>query len=136
MLKKICKYVIISVRINKTQKGAVAMRKYFSAYIAFVTASLADSTTDFPKLKTEMQTKISFMQHERLIHLLVTILFALLMFLSLIAFFVSDIMGMLAAAALMLILLVPYIAHYYFLENGVQKLYSLYDEVCRKADAD
>ena len=72
------------------------------------------------------------MQHERLIHLLVTILFALLMFLCIIGFFVSDNIGILAAAVLMLVLLVPYIAHYYFLENGVQKLYSLYDKVCKK----
>ena len=77
--------------------------------------------------------QISFFQHERLIHLLVTILFALLMFLCLIGFFVSDNIGILAAAVLMLVLLVPYIAHYYFLENGVQKLYSIYDEVCKKA---
>ncbi len=41
---------------------------------------------------------------------------------------------MLAAAVLMLILLVPYIAHYYFLENGVQKLYGIYDKICEKAD--
>lgn len=109
------------------------MKKYFSEYIASVIAALENESTDFQKLKSEMLTKIAFMQHERLIHLLVTILFALLMFLCLIGFFVSDNIGILAAAVLMLVLLVPYIAHYYFLENGVQKLYSLYDEVCRRA---
>ena len=44
-----------------------------------------------------MLVKIGFMQHERLVHLLVTILFALLMFMSLIAFFVSENAGMLDA---------------------------------------
>lgn len=106
------------------------MKKYFSEYIAFIAAALENNETDFAALKSEMLVKIGFMQHERLIHLLVTVLFALLMFMSLIAFFVSENAGMLAAAVLMLILLVPYIAHYYFLENGVQKLYALYDEVC------
>lgn len=110
------------------------MKKYFSEYIAAMLRALEDDNSDFEKLKHEMLVKIQFMQHERLIHFMVTILFALLMFMSLIAFFVSENLGMLAAAVLMLILLVPYIAHYYFLENGVQKLYGIYDRVCEKAE--
>lgn len=110
------------------------MKKYFSEYIAAMLRALEDENSDFEKLKREMLVKIQFMQHERLIHFMVTILFALLMFMSLIGFFVSGNLGMLAAAVLMLILLVPYIAHYYFLENGVQKLYSIYDKVCEKAE--
>lgn len=110
------------------------LRKYFTLYTAEVLAALENENADFKKLKDELLIKIGFMQHERLIHFLVTILFALLMFMSLIAYFISQITGMLAAAALMLILLVPYIAHYYFLENGVQRLYKIYDEVCKKAD--
>ncbi|MBD5146407.1 MAG: hypothetical protein HDT21_10950 [Ruminococcus sp.] len=108
------------------------MKKYFSEYIAFITAALEQDGTDTDALASEMLIKIGFMQHERLIHFLVTILFALLMFMSLIAFFVSENIGMLAAAALMLALLIPYIAHYYFLENGVQKLYALYDKAREK----
>ena len=116
------------------QIGAIDMKKYFSEYIAAMLRALEDENSDFEKLKREMLVKIQFMQHERLIHFMVTILFALLMFMSLIGFFVSENLGMLAAAVLMLILLVPYIAHYYFLENGVQKLYSIYDKVCEKAE--
>lgn len=116
------------------QIGAIDMRKYFSEYISAMLRALEDENSDFEKLKREMLVKIQFMQHERLIHFMVTILFALLMFMSLIAFFVSGNLGMLAAAVLMLILLVPYIAHYYFLENGVQKLYGIYDKVCEKAE--
>lgn len=108
------------------------MKKYFSEYIAAMLLALEDENSDFASIKRELLVKIQFMQHERLIHFLVTILFALLMFMSLIAFFVSENLGMLAAAVLMLILLVPYIAHYYFLENGVQKLYGIYDKVCQK----
>lgn len=108
------------------------MKKYFSEYISAVLAALEDPETDFAALKRELLVKIGFMQHERLIHFLVTILFALLLFMCLIAFFVSGNIGMLAAAFLMLALLVPYIAHYYFLENGVQRLYKIYDSVCEK----
>lgn len=110
------------------------MKKYFSEYIAAVLAALENSETDFSALKRELSVKIGFMQHERLIHLLVTILFALLLFLCLIAYFVSEITGFFAISGLMLALLIPYIAHYYFLENGVQRLYKIYDDVCKKLD--
>lgn len=110
------------------------MKKYFSAYIQYVLDMLEDESTDFKKLEQEMLIKISFMQHERLIHLLVTILFAVLLFLSLIIFFISDMFAMLLVTLLMLALLIPYIAHYFFLENGVQKLYAIYDTVRSKLD--
>lgn len=115
------------------ETGRSWVKKYFSEYIAFVVSALENGGADLAELRSEMLVKIGFMQHERLVHLLVTILFALLMFMSLIAFFISENIGMLAAAALMLALLIPYISHYYFLENGVQKLYSLYDRACGKS---
>ena len=31
--------------------------------------------------------------------------------------------------AALLVLLIPYIAHYYLLENGVQKMYQQYDKI-------
>lgn len=110
------------------------MKKYFSEYTAAMLLALEDESSDFEKLKRELLVKIQFMQHERLIHFLVTMLFAVLMFISLAAFLSSGNFGMLAAAALMLILLAPYIAHYYFLENGVQKLYGIYDKFCEKTE--
>lgn len=127
-------YGIINLYKIMYRNGAITVKKYFSEYTAAVIAALEDGETDFSVLKRELLVKIGFMQHERLIHFLVTILFALLMFLSLICFFLSESLGMLAAAGLMLVLLVPYIAHYYFLENGVQRLYALYDKVCEKTD--
>lgn len=110
------------------------MKKYFSAYTQYVLDMLEDESTDFKKLEQELLIKISFMQHERLIHLLVTILFAVLLFLSLIIFFISDMFAILLVTLLMLALLIPYIAHYFFLENGVQKLYGIYDTVRSKLD--
>lgn len=72
---------------------------------------------------------ILFFQHERLIHLLVTMLFALLTFGSLIAFLVTGFFPVIALFVLFLALLIPYIFHYYHLENGVQQLYDLYDQL-------
>ena len=41
---------------------------------------------------------------------------------------------LLALAFLMIILLVPYVNHYYLLENGVQKMYVQYDELLAEID--
>ena len=108
------------------------MGKYFGDYIKAMLAALENEDSDFRSLKKEILVKIQFMQHERLIHFLVTMMFAILMIMCFIAFFVSENLGMLISAILMLILLVPYIGHYYFLENGVQKLYYIYDKICEK----
>ena len=108
------------------------MGKYFRDYINSMLAALENEDSDFPELKKEILVKIQFMQHERLIHFLVTMMFAILLILCFAAFLLSENIGMLAAAGLMLALLVPYIGHYYFLENGVQKLYYIYDKICEK----
>ncbi len=81
------------------------------------------------KEKVELLTQIGFFQHERLVHLIVTALFAML---AIIVFVVavtafSPWSGLLLL--LLLVLLIPYIRHYYILENGVQRLYEYYDRL-------
>lgn len=82
---------------------------------------------DYEELCRQHLIQIQFFQHERLVHLIVTCLFALLAF----ALFITQLfffsMGLLVLLVLLLALLIPYIRHYYFLENGVQKLYTQYD---------
>ena len=71
--------------------------------------------------------QISFFQHERLIHLIVTITFALLTIISLVAcLFVMNV-ALIILTILFLALLIPYVRHYYILENSVQELYKRYD---------
>ncbi|MBQ4493901.1 MAG: hypothetical protein II972_04820 [Elusimicrobiaceae bacterium] len=81
----------------------------------------------------EMLVQISFFQQERLIHLIVTLLFAFLtIFTAACSCFSNDLYyGILYCllCVLCLALLVPYIHHYYVLENGVQKLYEIYDTI-------
>jgi len=72
---------------------------------------------------------ILFFQHERLIHLLVTLLFSILTFLSLSVFIITGFLPVIVLFLLFVVLLVPYIFHYYHLENGVQQLYDLYDQL-------
>ncbi len=72
---------------------------------------------------------IGFFQHERLIHLIVTVLFALVTIICFAVFLVAPSIPVIVLLVLFLALLVPYIFHYYRLENGVQKLYDLYDQL-------
>ena len=75
----------------------------------------------------EHLTQVSFFQHERLIHLIVTVTFALLTMMGLAVYCIAEYMPILAMIGLFMILLVPYIGHYYTLENEVQKMYKQYD---------
>lgn len=79
------------------------------------------------KMQKDMLVQIQFFQHERLIHLIVTVTFALLTILSVLAYLFLLQLGLGILVILLLVLLVPYIRHYYILENGVQKLYEYYD---------
>ena len=90
------------------------------------------SDTDYNELIKEHLIQIEFFMHERLIHLIVTVLFALGTFMTIFAYLFLDNIGLLLLAFLLIVLLVPYIAHYYLLENGVQKMYKQYDEILKR----
>ncbi len=75
--------------------------------------------------------KIAFFQHERLVHLIVTVTFAILTMMSIIASIMISNPMLLVLTLLFLVLLVPYIMHYYTLENEVQKMYTQYDEILK-----
>ena len=101
--------------------------------------------TDIKKTDTEEQTmqemvqdklkehlvQVGFFQHERLIHLIVTVTFALLEMLAIVISVISDSLFTLLLPIVILILLIPYIRHYYILENEVQKMYGQYDRMRR-----
>lgn len=84
-------------------------------------------------MREELLTQIAFFQHERLIHLIVTVTFAILTMLALIGCFLTDTPAMLVLTVLCLVLLIPYVRHYYILENGVQQLYKDYDAIVEKS---
>ena len=95
-----------------------------------------DPATDWETARREHLAQISFFQHERLIHLLVTLAFALMELASAIATILApQQLVTLALMLLFLVLLVPYIVHYYHLENGTQELYAQYDQLAEKAKA-
>ena len=81
------------------------------------------------KEKAELLIQIGFFQHERLIHLIVTMLFALMTILVFLLAVTNFSLWTGVLLLLLLGLLVPYIKHYWLLENGTQKLYQYYDRL-------
>ena len=107
------------------------MGRKLKNYVLYLEALLADKSKieDIEKLKHDVLLEIGFWQHERLIHLLVTILFSLLLMSMIIVSFFYVTMQSLVLLALLLCLEVPYIRHYYILENNTQKLYRIYEQL-------
>ncbi len=87
------------------------------------------SQTEKQKLNEELQTKIGYFQHERIVHLLVMFLVAICTMLSLLGFVAFQSLGIAILFVALMCLFVPYIVHYYHLENGVQRLYTFYDKL-------
>lgn len=111
------------------------MTQQLKAYLTFITtvmtqldATQSGQTPDkaYLRLLLDMHLEqIHAFQHERLIHLLVTFFFALVLFACLICTAVWPGWQFLALDAILITLLGFYIGHYYFLENTLQKLYPI-----------
>ena len=56
------------------------MKKYMLSIIEYYEEELKKEGSDKEKLSAELLTRIQFMQHERFIHLIVTVLFSLILF--------------------------------------------------------
>ncbi len=111
------------------------MREYMLRYEEFLRKVLDDPQAyDIAVLRREVLAQIGFMQHERLIHFLVTMLFALMFLITLGILLFLPSAGLLLLTILLLGLLIPYIWHYYFLENTVQKMYILYNRIAALDD--
>jgi len=102
----------------------------------FVTDALEkDLDVNWNWLRDYHKTQIEYLQHERLIHLMVTLAFALFFIVTILFAVCFEKIIILLVSLFVFILLVPYIAHYFKLENGVQRWYGLYnriDEKCKK----
>lgn len=94
------------------------------------------SKEDIELMRKECLVQIGFFQHERLVHLIVTVVFAMLTLMSMIAGFVSGSVAFVVLTVLFIVLLVPYVRHYYILENGVQTIYAYYDQMASAASGE
>ena len=108
------------------------MKKRMLAYLKMMDGILASGELKDPDALLSMHLQqIAFFQHERLIHLLVTLTFGVCALGMGLVLCLAFSPAALLLFALLLCLLIPYIFHYYLLENGVQKMYRQYDALLK-----
>ena len=104
------------------------MREYIHEYMKSIDKYLEDKKhSDLKEVIDNHLIKISFFQHERQIHLYVTLFYALITILFLGMMAISLIF--LPIAMILTVFLILYIYHYFYLENHVQYLYKQYDKL-------
>ena len=119
---------MITREVGKMEKRLLDYMAYLKD-ISEKAESGAFSSEELAVLRQQALVQIGFFQHERFIHLIVTMTFAVVTIMTLLGICVTGYMPLIALMVLLLILLVPYIRHYYILENGTQTLYRYYDSL-------
>ena len=112
------------------------MYKRLCEYIAYIDEQTSReklsklSDREREELRRQLIDQIQFFQHERLIHLIVTHMFAIITIVTLVGMMYFQTIPLFLLMVLEIGLLFPYIVHYYHLENGTQTLYTYYDRFC------
>ena len=110
------------------------MTEYLTEYMKSIALRLdgCSSPEELAELMAEHKDKIAFMQHERIVHFLVTMMFALILAIFILGTLLVNNLMLLVLSTILIVLEGFYIKHYYFLENTVQKMYRVYDEMLSK----
>ena len=103
--------------------------QFYLNYYETLTTKKSLTTAEAAREQKQLLIQIQFFQHERLVHLIVTMTFAVLTMLSFGIVLLTQLIQLTVLTAALLVLLIPYIFHYYLLENEVQKMYAQYDEI-------
>lgn len=104
-------------------------------YMAYID-NLLESEEEDIDWEEEMKKHLvqtAFFAHERFIHLIVTVTFAILAFMVFLCTFSNFTVPLLLLFLMIMVLMVPYIRHYFLLENSVQDMYEQYDKMLAKA---
>lgn len=102
------------------------MREYLGDYIKEIDKKIEEKNITEKDIENHL-IKTEFFQHERLIHLLVTLAYGIFLFISVLIF--TQIWIFVIVIYIALIFLLFYVRHYFFLENHVQYLYKQYDQM-------
>lgn len=108
------------------------MKKRILAYLKYIDEILESDNANWDEEIKKHLVQIGFFAHERLVHLIVTVLFALMTTATILYCNYTGAMIALALTVALLVLLIPYIMHYYLLENSVQRMYQQYDQMMNK----
>jgi hypothetical protein len=84
------------------------------------------------ELLEDHKEKIVNIQHERLVHLIVTMTVSICTLLSIFVTMTSQLIVLLLVDALLVTLLIAYLIHYRYLENTTQRWYDISDQIRTK----
>ena len=106
----------------------------FQKHEVFIKQALTSAKSDalWRELSDYHHKQIQNFQHERLIHLLVTLTYAIAYLMSFAITLAFPNIGTVILNIILLVMLVFYARHYFVLENGVQRLYRLDREIIKK----
>lgn len=114
---------------DRDAKYGINVRKWCGEHEDHVVAALAGdlSSEEYEALRRDHEKMLGYLMHERLIHLIVMCLTALVVIfaIALIIFAPDTVMISGTLFLLSFVLLIFYIRHYFFLENTVQRWYTL-----------
>ncbi len=110
------------------------MKKRILAYLKYIDDLIETDNCNWEQETRKHLVQIAFFAHERQVHLIVMALFAIAEIICILYVHFTGSLTILALAFAILVLLVPYIMHYYLLENSVQRMYSQYDTMMNKID--
>ena len=116
---------------KKTARFGIHIKKYCAEHEEYVLGRL-ENGSDTALLLALHARKILWLQHERLIHLLVVFIFSVLFLFSIVLYLVLLVPAALILTVVVLAVLAAYIRHYFILENKVQYWYTLYDRIYRQ----
>jgi len=104
-------------------------------YLAYINGLLEDedAQVDWEEEMKKHLVQIAFFAHERFIHLVVTVTFAILAVMVFLYTYGHFSIPLLLLFLMLMVLMVPYIKHYFLLENSVQDMYEQYDKMMKKA---
>jgi len=111
----------------------ILVKKYIQDYITEIDNYINTTYhSDIDEVIRIHLRKIKFFQHERIVHLFVTLFFAL--FAILFTFLIKTSYCFIPVAFILYIILLFYIFHYFFLENSVQYMYKQHDKLIKIAN--
>ena len=108
------------------------MKKRILAYLDYIDNLLLEEDREWEEEIKNHLVQIGFFAHERLVHLIVMVLFAIGTIITILYLNYSGELIIFALVVALMVLLIPYVMHYYLLENSVQKMYVQYDAMQNK----
>jgi hypothetical protein len=123
--------VYIMEQMKKPAQFGINIKKYCREHEDYIRQCLdAGSVSD--ALLALHERRLHWLQHERLIHLIVVFIFAILFLFSVVLYIVLPSPYTLVLMTAVAVVLIAYIRHYFILENTTQRWYTLYDRIDRQ----